>query len=146
MGKGARYERKLVAAFAEDNWFVIRSPASGSANDNPLPDVLAAKNGHVIAMELKFSSQNIAYLKQSELDSIRYTADQFNGVALAVGRWKYDTNFYGFPIPMMGGPTDSGRYSIKEEWKEDALVLPPDVPKNEDEPTFPGMGDEPKDE
>jgi Holliday junction resolvase len=62
--KGSRRERELVNQLDETGFAVMRAPASGSATERELPDVLAGDNGYFLAIEAKSSSGDPIYLSQ----------------------------------------------------------------------------------
>ena len=50
--RGANFERELVSMFWSHGWTAIRVAGSGTTS-NPTPDVLAIKDGAVVAVECK---------------------------------------------------------------------------------------------
>ena len=60
--KGDRRERELVNALDERGFAVMRAPASGSATDRDLPDVLAGDGETFYAIEAKSSAGAPIYL------------------------------------------------------------------------------------
>ena len=50
--RGANFERDLVSLFWGHGWAAVRSAGSGTTS-NPTPDVIAAKDGVVVAVECK---------------------------------------------------------------------------------------------
>lgn len=110
---GQDRERELAKALDEAGYSVMRSPASGSV-DRDQPDLLYARGGDVIALEMKYTGSNTAYFDADEVDALRRFASDFDaGVRLCV-RWKQDTNFY-----LANGSdarrTPEGNYAIDQE-------------------------------
>lgn len=99
--KGARAERGLVNWLAENGWAVMRAPASGSATDRDLPDVLFGDGERFVAAEVKSSGEDIIYLDESEVDSLQYFADAFGAEAMAAVRFdlEYGDPAYGADRP-----------------------------------------------
>lgn len=124
--KGARYERELVGEFADCGWFAMRTSASGSATERELPDVIVAKDGNVLVVELKYSQSKHIYVSPEKVAGLLWLAKMLNGRAYLVARWKYDATYYGYP-PEMCYRTESGSYRLSKSTRESAVVLPPGV-------------------
>jgi len=98
--KGSRRERELVGYFREgDHGTAIRIPASGSATDMDLPDVLVGFRITAVedlwAAELKTGNpdSNI-YLQEDEADALARFASAFGAKPLVGVRWDHDTTWY----------------------------------------------------
>lgn len=126
MGKGAAKERDLKNAFQEDGWFAKRAGASGGGSDDESYDVIAAKDGRVIVVELKYRDpDDYIYVAEREVDELLDIATKFQGDAVIGARWKQDTTFYGHH-PSDCYRTDNGNYRLKATDKENAaFTLPP---------------------
>ena len=121
--KGARYERQLVSLFRESGWFSRRAGASGSGGEAESYDVIAAKDGTVLVIELKYSSARNVYYDPVKIERLCWIADCFGGHALLVCRFSQDTSFYGFAREMVGR-TPSGKYAINRDARTRGLVVP----------------------
>lgn len=122
---GDTRERELTRLLHDLGWQAMRAPASGSSTDRELPDVLAGKDGHFIAEELKASSSDDkVYFTQEEVEALVYFAEQFGATPLLGARfsvtrgdpsWGVDgrEGFYHF-TPDTVYRTDSGNYRIKK--------------------------------
>lgn len=132
--KGDRAERSLVNHLDDRGFAVMRAPASGSATERELPDVLCG-NGHAFwAIEAKVSSGNPIYLDEEEVDALRFFAQNF-GASPTVGvRFdaKHGDPHYGpesddtgwrFYHPTNLHRTDSGNYRVKKAKMDDGLHL-----------------------
>jgi Holliday junction resolvase len=99
--------------------------------------VIAAKDGKVYVIELKFVSGTRTRFdgqkihghdggeQQDGHDGLVGIATQFGGTPLLVSRFSGDTTFYAFTPSQAGPPTDSGAYSVShDQCKQDALILP----------------------
>jgi len=75
--KGDRRERELVNALDELGFAVMRAPASGSATERELPDVLAGDGDVFYAIEAKSSAGDPIYLTGDEVEALRYFAQNF---------------------------------------------------------------------
>ena len=73
--KGDRRERELVTALDEAGFAVMRAPASGSATERELPDVLAGDGETFYAIEAKSSAGDPIYLSGEEVDFAEFTGE-----------------------------------------------------------------------
>jgi Holliday junction resolvase len=122
--KGDRRERELVTELDDLGWGVMRAPASGSATQRELPDVLAGNGEVFYAIEVKATNGDPVYIDQHEIEDLVYFADKFGAgprVALrpdeengdpSYGEW-WD-GFYFMP-PEGLHQTPEGNYRIKKE-------------------------------
>ena len=60
--KGSSRERELVDMFWEAGFGVVRAPASGSATDRALPDLVAGNEERYVAVEAKASASDTVYI------------------------------------------------------------------------------------
>lgn len=79
--KGDREERHLVNYLDKHGWAVLRAPASGSATERELPDVLAGNGDNFYAMEAKASSDDRFYIDKDEVEALRFFARSFGADA-----------------------------------------------------------------
>lgn len=75
--KGSRAERDLVNRLDSAGFAVMRAPASGSATDRELPDVLAGDGSVFYAIEAKVSSGDPIYIANEEIDALHYFSQNF---------------------------------------------------------------------
>ena len=106
---GSTMERELMAVLRGHGFVPIRAPASGTG-DWDLPDVLAARDGVVVAIELK-SGANPRNVENSEVEALRRVGGAFWAASLIAVRYKGDRTFY-LSLPESMSRTDSGNYSI----------------------------------
>lgn len=131
--KGTRKERELLHEFRDAGWFCIRSPGSSGGYD-----LIAAKDSHVIVIELKYvEAGERVYFEEQELwggednprshkdGGICGVANDFDGHAYAVVRWKRDTTFYGLPPDLLQTTSIGTPYMEPDEDKDRAMILPP---------------------
>jgi Holliday junction resolvase len=99
--------------------------------------VIAAKDGKVYVIELKFVSSGRTRFDGEKIhghsgdqqadghNGLVGIAKQFGGTPLLVSRFSGDTTFYAFTPNQAGPPTDAGAYTVShEQCKSDALILP----------------------
>ncbi|WP_299262859.1 Holliday junction resolvase Hjc [Halorientalis sp.] len=122
--KGDRRERELVNALDEAGFAVMRAPASGSATERELPDVLAGDGEQFHAIEAKSSSGDPIYLDGAEIEALLYFAQNF-GAKPRVGV-RFDREDWYFFHPGDLYTTDGGNYRVK---KETALADGTDFPE-----------------
>lgn len=87
--KGANFERALVREFWGNGFAALRAAGSGSAPFS-LPDIVAFRDGRVIAIECKTSARDSFYLDKGDIEKLRkfseisgseaYIAVKFNNV------------------------------------------------------------------
>ncbi|WP_424017366.1 Holliday junction resolvase Hjc [Halorientalis pallida] len=111
--KGDRRERELVNALDESGFAVMRAPASGSATERELPDVLAGDGEAFYAIEAKSSSGDPIYLDGEEIEALLYFAQNF-GAKPRVGV-RFDREDWYFFHPGDLYTTDGGNYRVKKE-------------------------------
>ncbi|ARS89171.1 Holliday junction resolvase Hjc [Natrarchaeobaculum aegyptiacum] len=122
--KGDRRERELVNALDEAGFAVMRAPASGSATERELPDVLAGNGEDFYAIEAKSSSGKPIYLTGEEVEALIYFARNF-GAKPRIGV-RFDREDWYFFHPGDLHVTDGGNYRVK---KETALADGTDFPE-----------------
>ena len=111
--KGDRRERELVNRLDEAGFAVMRAPASGSATDRELPDVLAGDGEAFYAIEAKSSAGNPIYLSGEEVEALIYFAQNF-GAKARIGV-RFDREDWYFFHPGDLHVTDGGNYRVKKE-------------------------------
>jgi Holliday junction resolvase len=111
--KGDRRERELVNRLDEAGFAVMRAPASGSATDRELPDVLAGDGGTFYAIEAKSSSGRPIYLSGEEIEALIYFARNFGAKARVGVRFDRESWYFFHPGDLH--TTDGGNYRVKKE-------------------------------
>jgi len=111
--KGDRRERELVNRLDESGFAVMRAPASGSATDRELPDVLAGDGERFYAIEAKSSSGNPIYLSGEEVEALVYFAQNFGAKARIGVRFDREDWYFFHPGDLY--TTDGGNYRVKKE-------------------------------
>ena len=111
--KGDRRERELVNKLDEAGFAVMRAPASGSATDRELPDVLAGDDGRFYAIEAKSSSGQPIYLDGEEVEALIYFAQNFGANARIGVRFDREDWYFFHPGDLY--VTDGGNYRVKKE-------------------------------
>lgn len=111
--KGDRRERELVNRLDEAGFAVMRAPASGSATDRELPDVLAGDGDRFYAIEAKSSAGNPIYLEGVEVENLVYFARNFGARARVGVRFDREDWYFFHPGDLY--TTDGGSYRVKKE-------------------------------
>jgi Holliday junction resolvase len=111
--KGDRRERELVNLLDENGFAVMRAPASGSATERELPDVLAGNGELFYAIEAKSSAGNPIYLTGEEVEALVFFAQNF-GAKPRIGV-RFDREDWYFFHPGDLHVTDGGNYRVKQE-------------------------------
>ena len=111
--KGDRRERELVNRLDEAGFAVMRAPASGSATDRELPDVLAGDGDVFYAIEAKSSAGDPIYLTGEEVEALIYFARNFGAKARIGVRFDREDWYFFHPGDLY--VTDGGNYRVKKE-------------------------------
>jgi len=111
--KGDRRERELVNQLDEAGFAVMRAPASGSATDRELPDVLAGDGDTFYAIEAKSSAGRPIYLTGEEVEALVYFARNFGAKARIAVRFDREDWFFFHPGDLH--TTDGGNYRVKKD-------------------------------
>ena len=111
--KGDRRERELVNALDESGFAVMRAPASGSATERELPDVLAGDGETFYAIEAKSSAGDPIYLSGEEVESLLFFARNFGAKARIAVRFDREDWYFFHPGELY--TTDAGSYRVKKE-------------------------------
>jgi Holliday junction resolvase len=111
--KGDRRERELVNELDAAGFAVMRAPASGSATERDLPDVLAGDGEQFYAIEAKSSAGDPIYLSGQEVESLIYFARNFGAKARIAARFDREDWYFFHPGDLH--VTDGGNYRVKKE-------------------------------
>lgn len=111
--KGDRRERELVNRAYDRGFMPIRAPASGSATERELPDVLVGNGERSYAIEAKTTGEDIVYIDGREVDFLILFAEMF-GSRARIGL-RFDREEWVFIHPTEMIQTDGGNYRIKKE-------------------------------
>jgi Holliday junction resolvase len=111
--KGDRRERELVNLLDERGFAVMRAPASGSATERELPDVLAGDGEEFYAIEAKSSSGRPIYLDGAEVENLVYFARNFGARPRVAARFDREDWYFFHPGELH--VTDGGNYRVKKE-------------------------------
>lgn len=122
--KGERRERELVNRLDAAGFAVMRAPASGSATERALPDVLAGNGTAFYAIEAKSSSGDPIYVDSAEVDALEFFAANF-GAEPRIGV-RFDAHDWAFFHPTDLYVTAGGNYRVK---LENALAAGEDIPE-----------------
>jgi Holliday junction resolvase len=134
--KGNRRERELVNLLDECGFAVMRAPASGSATERELPDVLAGNGDVFYAIEAKASSGRPIYLTGEEVEALVYFARNFGAKPRIAVRFDREDWYFFHPADLH--ITDGGNYRVK---KETALAEGEDIEELAGESQKTSLGD-----
>ncbi len=85
--KGYKLERKVKELLEKDGWYVIRSGGSKK------PDLIAGKDGKILVIECKSTSNAQLYIKKEEINNLINVAKHFNGEGIIAVKYKKDIYF-----------------------------------------------------
>lgn len=111
--KGDRRERELVNLLDDAGFAVMRAPASGSATERELPDVLAGDGEVFYAIEAKSSAGDPIYLTGEEVEALVYFSQNFGAKARIGVRFDREDWYFFHPSDLY--TTDGGNYRVKKE-------------------------------
>jgi Holliday junction resolvase len=111
--KGDRRERELVNRLDDSGFAVMRAPASGSATERELPDVLAGDGERFYAIEAKSSSGQPIYLSGEEVEALIFFAQNFGAKARIAVRFDREDWYFFHPGDLY--VTNGGNYRVKKE-------------------------------
>jgi Holliday junction resolvase len=111
--KGDRRERELVNRLDQAGFAVMRAPASGSATERELPDVLAGDGDRFYAIEAKSSAGDPIYLTGEEVEALIFFAQNFGAKARIGVRFDREDWYFFHPGDLY--TTDGGNYRVKKE-------------------------------
>jgi Holliday junction resolvase len=111
--KGDRRERELVNLLDEAGFAVMRAPASGSATERDLPDVLAGNGERFFAIEAKSSAGRPIYLDGEEVESLLFFSRNFGAKARVAVRFDREDWYFFHPGDLH--TTEGGNYRVKRE-------------------------------
>ena len=110
--KGASRERELVDMFWDAGFGVIRAPASGSATERALPDILAGNDDVYVAVEAKSSGGDAVYVEGREVEELLEFSNRFGAKARLGARFDREDWFFFHPGELHY--TDGGNYRVKK--------------------------------
>ncbi|WP_248518021.1 Holliday junction resolvase Hjc [Salinarchaeum laminariae] len=111
--KGDRRERELVNELDAIGFAVMRAPASGSATERELPDVLAGDGEAFYAIEAKSSAGDPIYLTGEEIEALIYFAQNFGARPRVAARFDREAWYFFHPADLYA--TDSANRRVKKE-------------------------------
>lgn len=91
--KGANFEREIVSTFWMHGWAAVRAAGSGGCS-YPVPDVVALKDGRIVAVECKTTTKDHLSLKSDVLKLKTFIDICGGGGYLAVKFRKKEPRFY----------------------------------------------------
>lgn len=110
--KGNRRERELVNRLDDAGFAVMRAPASGSATERELPDVLAGNGEVFYAIEAKSSSGRPIYLTGEEVEALVYFSQNFGAKPRIAARFDREDWYFFHPDDLHKTPKN---YRVKKE-------------------------------
>nr|QBN22585.1 uncharacterized protein MJ0497 [uncultured archaeon] len=75
--KGSDAERELARILWNKGFVVMRSPASGSAREDPQPDLLFSDGSNIFGAECKRSSKGKVYINREEVAELEAFCERF---------------------------------------------------------------------
>jgi Holliday junction resolvase len=108
--KGSRTERELLHMFFREKWGCIRTAGSGNTSELAT-DLIAGKNGRVLAIECKSGKRDIKrYLKTEQVEGLKEFSKMF-GAEAWIGM-RYDNEDWWFLEPKQLDKSKKGTYCV----------------------------------
>lgn len=87
--KGSKEERDLVRMLWKEGFAAMRAPSSGSATNNPLPDVIAGNSKKYLAIEVKSTSLERIYINKEQIDALEEFSRIFGAQPIIGAKFNY---------------------------------------------------------
>jgi|TARA_Y100000310_G_scaffold339900_1_gene434038 Holliday junction resolvase len=91
--KGTNAERELIHKLWASGYASIRSAGSGSMK-YPSPDILAAKDNRILAIECKITKANSKYFEEKEIDDLKKFSGIFGAIPYIAIKFKGEYWFF----------------------------------------------------
>lgn len=129
--KGARYVRECINAFVDAGWGAMAAPASGSATERDLPDLVAGRQVFAVtatklyAIEHKCGDATTLYVDADEVDALEAFCERFGATPLLGARFTTQTTGKEHYLvrPEDARQTDDGNYGIPVSDAADRATL-----------------------
>lgn len=105
--RGAGFERRLLSLFWQRGWAAVRAAGSGTRAE-PVPDIIASKNGDLIIVECKSTKSDRLSLKPAILQLERFHEISGGRAYIAVLFFRKKPRFY-----ELGSLLSSDNYTIR---------------------------------
>ena len=106
--RGADFERALVTEFWERGWAAVRAAGSGTRKE-PVPDVLAVKDGRVVMVECKTTTKDRLSLKTAITELAGFARVAGGDAYIAIRFFRQQPRFYSIR-ELLG----KGSYTIRD--------------------------------
>ena len=106
--RGADFERKLLAMFWERGWAAVRAAGSGTRPE-PVPDIIAAKDGRLIIVECKSTKADRLSLKPAIEQLARFYEISGGSAYMALRFFRKKPRFY-----ELSGLLDADNFTIRQ--------------------------------
>jgi|TARA_B100002003_G_C14103061_1_gene530530 Holliday junction resolvase len=91
--KGTNAERELIHKLWAEGYASIRSAGSGSMK-YPSPDILAAKNQRILAIECKVTKNESKYFEKREIEELKQFSNIFGAIPYIAIKFKNSEWFF----------------------------------------------------
>ncbi|MCE4617094.1 MAG: Holliday junction resolvase [Desulfurococcales archaeon] len=111
--KGFHYERVLARKLWSKGFAVVRGPGSGGGSSEIVqPDLIALKNGHIFAFEIKVRwKRTTIYLEKEKIERLKEFARRAKGRAFIAVKIVDKTDWRFLPVETIEN-TKKGNYKI----------------------------------
>ncbi|ARM76310.1 Holliday junction resolvase Hjc [Acidianus manzaensis] len=119
--KASSIERQVLSLLRDRGFAVIRAPASGSKRKDPIPDIVALKNGIILLIEVKSRKmKNKVYIGRDQAEGILDFARKSGGEIFIAIKFPKFLKFVRFEKLRK---TSSGNYVADEDTINEGLTI-----------------------
>ncbi|AWR97602.1 endonuclease [Acidianus sulfidivorans JP7] len=119
--KASNIERQILSSLRDRGFAVVRAPASGSKRKDPIPDIVALKNGVILLIEVKSrKSKNKVYISKEQAEGILDFARKSGGEIFIAVKFPKFLKFVKFEKLRK---TESGNFVADESTINEGLTL-----------------------
>ncbi len=119
--RGTSVEHYILSSLRDRGFAVVRAPASGSKRKDPIPDIIAMKNGVILLIEVKSRREkNKVYVTKSQAEGIISFSKKSGGELFLAVKFPKFLKFLPFNNLRI---TESGNYVADEEVIEKGFSL-----------------------
>lgn len=119
--KASSLERYVLSRLRDKGFAVIRAPSSGSKRKDPIPDIVALKDGHIILIEVKSKEEEgTIYIRKEQAEGLMEFARKSGGELFLCVRFPHEIRFVRFERVRK---TAGGNYALDLEEAKSGMTL-----------------------
>ncbi|MGC9105959.1 MAG: Holliday junction resolvase Hjc [Thermoprotei archaeon] len=119
--RASSLERYVLSRLRDKGFAVMRAPSSGSKRKDPVPDLVAMKDGVILLIEVKSKQEEgTIYVKKEQAEGILEFARRSGGEPFLCVRFPHETRFVEFSKLRK---TQGGNYAVDVEVAKQGMTL-----------------------